>query len=348
MSRCASDLCVAADVPVLQPGFLEQFAVKARHRTGVETDDMRQQDADRQAVRDAVVRSKRIGTRVANAEHRILDRGAGEERAHLHGAARFQVGRRAQHLFEVDLQQLPRLAREHLRHRIAPRRHIRFDGVRQGVDAGEGGDLRRLRDGDFRIEDRCREGGFAVAAGHFQVRLLVGDQGERLGLAAGARRRRHADRRQHRLLGPAEALVVGHRAAVGEDEIDPLGAVHGAAAADGNDQVDAERPSEIDADADVLAGRILLDLIKDEHLEPGFLQRFQSPPRMPDGVQTRIGHEQRSRGTELPRQFAQALKRSGTEHDARRRVKIERLQRPAGSREQPGGRQDGRGRWHGT
>ena len=36
--------------------------------------------------------------------------------------------------------------------------------------------------------------------------------------------------------GLAEAAVVGHLAAVGEQEIDPLGAVHRAAAADGDDE----------------------------------------------------------------------------------------------------------------
>ena len=75
----------------------------------------------------------------------------------------------------------------------------------------------------------------------------------------------------------AEALVVGHAAAVGEQEVDPLGAVHGAAAADGDDEVDAERPGEVDAGLDVLAGRVLLDVVEEEDLQPGVAQRLLRP-----------------------------------------------------------------------
>src|ERR1043166_9016736 len=50
----------------------------------------------------------------------------------------------------------------------------------------------------------------------------------------------NADRGQHRLGCLAEAPVVGHGAAVGQKEIDPLGAVHRAAAADADDQVRSE------------------------------------------------------------------------------------------------------------
>ncbi len=174
------------DMAVLQPRLLDQVLVKLRHRAGVEVNDVRQHDADGQAVGDAVMGGERIGAGMANAEHRVLDGGAGEESPHLHGAARFEVARIVQHFFEIDFEQFPRFPGEHLRDRIALRRHIRFDGVRQGVDAGQGGDLPWLRDGDFRIEDGGGEGGLAIAAGHLEVRFLVGDEGVRLRLAAGA------------------------------------------------------------------------------------------------------------------------------------------------------------------
>ena len=118
--RWASVSAAPPTLAVGQAGFLDQILVQLRHRRRVEADDVRQQDADRQAVRDAVVGGQRVGAGVADAEHRVLDGGAGQEGAHLHGAAGFEIRRVVQHLFEIDLQQLPRLAREHLRHRVAP------------------------------------------------------------------------------------------------------------------------------------------------------------------------------------------------------------------------------------
>ena len=57
----------------------------------------------------------------------------------------------------------------------------------------------------------------------------------------------------------AEALVVGHLAAVGEQEVDPLGAVHRAAAADADDQVDVCAAGEMPAPASTWSiGRVLL------------------------------------------------------------------------------------------
>ncbi len=61
---------------------------------------------------------------MADAEHRVLDRGARQEGTHLHRAARFQIAGGVHHFFEVELQQLPGFAGKHLRDRIAPRRHV--------------------------------------------------------------------------------------------------------------------------------------------------------------------------------------------------------------------------------
>ncbi len=58
------------------------------------------------------------------------------------------------------------------------------------------------------------------------MRLVVGDKGEGLSLAARAGRGGNANRRKHRLGGFSEAHVIRHRAAVGEQEINPFGAVH--------------------------------------------------------------------------------------------------------------------------
>ena len=187
----------------------------------------------------------------------------------------------------------------------------------------------RLRDGHFRVEDGDAEGGLAVAAGHFQVRLLVGDQGERLGLAAGAGRGRHADGRQHRLGRLAEALVVGHLAAVGQQEVDALGAVHRAAAADGDDEVDAVRAGERPAPASTC--RVVgfsSTPSKTNDLQAGLAQRRQGALRMAGRLQAGVGDEQDAPAAQLARQLAQAGERAGPEDDARQRVVVERRQAP--------------------
>ena len=82
------------------------------------------------------------------------------------------------------------------------------------------------------------EARFAVAAGHFGTRIGAGNKGVGLGLAARSGCGGDADGGQHGLGGFAVALVVLHLAVVGEQEIDAFGAVHSAAAAQGDDQVD--------------------------------------------------------------------------------------------------------------
>ena len=72
------------------------------------------------------------------------------------------------------------------------------------------------------------------------------------------------------LVGLAEALVIGHLAAVGEQEVDPLGAVHRTAAADGHDEIDVERPGEWTPASDLLVGRVLLDLVEEKTSTPAF------------------------------------------------------------------------------
>jgi hypothetical protein len=53
---------------------------------------VRQQDADGDAVRQAVVGRQRIGAGVAGAEHRVLDRRAGKVRADEHPFAGVCIG----------------------------------------------------------------------------------------------------------------------------------------------------------------------------------------------------------------------------------------------------------------
>src|SRR5579883_3129429 len=99
------------------------------------------------------------------------------------------------------------------------RTNERFYGVRDCVDAGYSSDHLWLRHGEFRIENRYTKRGFLVATGHLEVGLFVGDEGVALGLAAGPGSGGNANGGKHRPRRFAVALVVGHPAAICEDEI---------------------------------------------------------------------------------------------------------------------------------
>ena len=105
----------------------------------------------------------------------------------------------------------------------------------EGVDTGVGAHALGDAGQHVWVEDGDVEARFAVAAGHFGIRVGAGNQGVGLGLAARSGCGGDADGRQHGLGGFAVTLVVLHLAAVGEQEIDALGAVHSAAAAQGDD-----------------------------------------------------------------------------------------------------------------
>src|SRR5579875_1771650 len=138
--------------------------------------------------------------------------------------------------------------------------------MRQSVDTGDSCNGTWLRDGDFRIENSDTEGSFAVAASHLQVCFLISDQGERLGLAAGASCGRHADRRQHRLSCFAKTCIIGHLPAVGEQEVDALGRIHRTAAADSDEEIDTLASSNICANFYDVTGRIFFNAIEEDRL----------------------------------------------------------------------------------
>ena len=108
------------------------------------------------------------------------------------------------------------------------------------------------------IENRHAERGPLVAAGHFDVRLGVGDQRVRLRFAAGAGGGRHGDHRQQRAGRLALAPIVLHPPAARIEEVDPLRAIHRAAAAEADDQVRPKLLGDGEAGVDVRGRRILL------------------------------------------------------------------------------------------
>ena len=115
---------------------------------------MRQQDGERETVRQVIASGQRIRARVRGAKHRLFDGHAGEMRTDLHRRSRLDVSRMQQHAFEGGVQQMPGTMREHVRQRGPPHRDRRLDGMRDGIESGHGGDVMRRGQRQFGIEDR--------------------------------------------------------------------------------------------------------------------------------------------------------------------------------------------------
>ena len=200
-----------------------------------------------------------------------------------------------------------------------------LNGVRQGIDAGQGRDTRRLRERERDVENRHSERRPWVAAGHFDMGFGIADERKGLRLAPGAGRRRHTDRREHRAGRLATAMIVVHPAAAGVDEVDPLRAVHRAAATDRHDDIGANPAGRLDAGGDMGGGRILADGGERRNGESCRLKRRDPQPRMPRPLHPRIADDQRPVAAELTSQAAEPSDRSGPDDQPRAGTELERL-----------------------
>ncbi len=151
------------------------------------------------------------------------------------------VARLLHHAFERRAQQIPGALRKRVRERRPSGRDPRLDSVGDRVVAGHRRDAARRAHRELGIENRDLHRRRRIAARHLHMRRGIGDDGIALRLAPGAGGRRNADHRQQRCVRLAVSTVVGHRAAVGQQEVDALGAVERAAAAEPDDRVDPER-----------------------------------------------------------------------------------------------------------
>src|SRR4051812_32671360 len=129
------------------------------------------------------------------------------------------------------------------------------------VDAGGGGDLVRHGGGEVGVEGGDAGGGLFVPAGHFIVRYRIGGERGGLGLAAGAGGVGDGDEREQGLGGFVDAPVVFDVTAVGEEEVDALGAVHRTAATQADDEIDLKFFGDGESAGDVLGGGIFADAV---------------------------------------------------------------------------------------
>ena len=176
--------------------------------------------------------------------------------------------------------------------------------MRDGVDPRVGGDYRGLRQRQFRIENRDGRGSLRVAARHFLMRLLVGDQGERLRFAARAGGGGDSDQRQHGLGRFSDSPVVLHASTVGEQKVDALGAVHRAAAAKTDDQVDFVLFGECKAGIDMRRSRVFLYVTEDDSREALGFEKANGGSRVAGADDAGVGDDQGPTSAERAGEFA--------------------------------------------
>ncbi len=158
-------------------------------------------------------------------EHRRFDCHSGEVRPELHRLPGIDVARVEQDALEGVGQQPPCLVRKGFGEGCAACADSGLDRVSNRVDTSRGGHHGRCRNRQLRIEEGHAEGRRWVAARHLHPGLRICDDAVALRLAPRAGCRRDPDHRQQRRPGPAEPAVVGHLAAVGQQEVDALRAI---------------------------------------------------------------------------------------------------------------------------
>jgi hypothetical protein len=172
------------------------------------------------------------------------------------------------------------------------------------IDTGEGRDARRLGERQFGIEQGDPAGGALVSAGHFHVRLRVADQGEGLGLAAGAGGGGHGDHGQHGAGGFAHTPIIAHAAATRIEEVNALGAIHGAAAPQSDEQFGPAFASQGQSGLHVGRGGIGVDGVEDGHFDAGAVQCLCAASGMAGGHHAGIADQERAPRGEFQRQGA--------------------------------------------
>ncbi|MEZ5208765.1 MAG: hypothetical protein R2690_17740 [Acidimicrobiales bacterium] len=198
---------------------------------------------------------------------------------------------------------------------------VRLDVVRQGVEAGGGGDVRRQADGERRVgEDdlgqQVRREDDALDVG------VVGDDGRATDLAAGAGGRRDGDEVRDAVLDGASAgdlvLVVEQVAVVGGHHADGLGDVEGGAAADPDDGVGTVGPVRLDAGRDLGDDRVADDAAERGGRQPGAVEPLHDGGEERQRRHADVGDQQRPGHAGARQHVGELVDRSGAEADRRR------------------------------
>ena len=245
-----------------------------------------------------------------------------------HRRSRFHVARHREHPLEVSLQPPEGFAREQGRQRCPRPRHRGLDRVGERVVARGCGHAARLSERQLGVEQGHPEGRARIAAGHLLVSGRVGDERVRLGFAPRARGGRYADHGEQGARRLAVAAVVGHAAAVREQEVRALGAVERAAAAQRHEGIGAARPCRLGRHLHHRPIGLVVKVVKQRDLDPGRGESLARAPGMAARHEAAIGHEQCPTKAQLPGQFAQTAERTRAKDYAGARPPLEWLHAP--------------------
>src|SRR5687767_10393443 len=197
--------------------------------------------------------------------------------------------------------------------------------MRDRVEPRGRSDAAWLRNRQRRIEYRHTKRSLRIATGHFDVTVRRGNQRVTLRLASGAGRRWNRDHRQHWFCRFAVPAIILHATAVGENEVDALGAIHRTAAAEPDDRIDLFVRSKLGARIDHTRIRVYFEIVKADDFNcrrAKWLDRFVNVPRRNHAV---ISHKQDAPKPQLPGYVAQAADSSGAENHPSTGLKVERL-----------------------
>jgi hypothetical protein len=178
-------------------------------------------------------------------------------------------------------------------------RDVGLDVVDEGVHAARGGDVRRAAVGEHGVDQRDVRDQVRADDALLHVELLVGEDGDRGDLGAGAGRGRDGDQRQALLGDLIDADVVLELVVVGGEDRDDLGDVDRRAAAEADDEVVAALLGEVDDLVHAVHGRLRHGVVVDADLETGVDQR---PLDVVDGAaagDAGVGEDQDLAGAEL-------------------------------------------------
>jgi hypothetical protein len=202
--------------------------------------------------------------------------------------------------------------------------------VRDGIDARAGRYHARLGQSQPRIKNGNARGGFCIQAGHFLMSVLVHYERSRLALAACAGGGWNGNKRQHRFASFVCAPVILNATAIAEEKVAAFCRVHGAAAAEGDENINPALPCDRDAFLDATGGRIFFGAVEHSHLQALGLENLDGAGGMSSGNNAGICYEKygglgRARPCyEIASEFTEPLKAVDAEDEARARRMIER------------------------
>ena len=229
---------------------------------------------------------------MAGPQHGMLDRQPGKVSPQQHGPPGAEVLRVSQHPLVVPFQQSPGFPGITLGQGVALGGDKALHRVGDGIEPGRGRHLSRLGERQNRIQQHRPETGFRIPASHLLMGIRIGNERIALGLAPGAGGGGDADHGQQISFGLAVSPVVLHAPAVGQHEVDALGAIQRAASSQSNDGVRPVTGSELPTPLDHGGIGVDVEIMERHRLDSGRPERNQRFLRVTRGLQARVRHQQ--------------------------------------------------------